>query len=81
GYIHRQPWPGYDENFLQADLVEIAVQINGKVRERLMVPSDLDRAAGEAELPRLPQVQALIGDRQLVKCVFVPGRLLNLVVK
>jgi len=81
GYIHRQPWPDYDENFLQADLVEIAVQINGKVRERLMVPSDLDKAAGEAQLSLLPQVQALIGGKQLVKCVFVPGRLLNLVIK
>ncbi|MDD4081503.1 MAG: class I tRNA ligase family protein, partial [Eubacteriales bacterium] len=81
GYIHRQPWPEYDENFLAADLVEIAVQLNGKVRARLMVPSDMAKEAGEEELPRLPEVQALIGDKQLVKCVFVPGRLLNLVIK
>ena len=79
GYIHAQPWPGYDEQYLVADEVEIAVQVNGKVRLRLMVPSDMGKEAGEEGLPRKPEVLALIGGRQVVKCVFVPGRLLNLV--
>ncbi|MDD4134171.1 MAG: leucine--tRNA ligase [Eubacteriales bacterium] len=81
GFIHRQPWPSFDENFLVADLVEIAVQVNGKVRERLMVSPDMDKQTGEETLPQLPEVQALIRGKKLVKCVFVPGRLLNLVVK
>ena len=81
GYIHQQPWPSFDEKYLVDDQVEIAVQINGKVRAKLMVPSDLTKEAGEAELPGKAEVQALIGDKQVVKCIYVPGRLLNLVVK
>ena len=62
------------------DEVEIAVQINGKVRSRILVPSGLEQGAGEGLLQR-EEVQALIEGRQVLKCIFVPGRLLNLVVK
>ena len=81
GCLYQQPWPEYDGEYLVDELIEIAVQVNGKVKAKLMVPPDMDKAAGEAELPRRPEVQALTGGRQVVKCVFVPGRLLNLVVK
>lgn len=81
GCLCQQPWPEYDREYLVDELIEIAVQVNGKVKARLMVPPDMDKAAGEAELPRRPEVQALTTGRQVVKCVFVPGRLLNLVVK
>ncbi len=81
GFIHQMPWPGFDAAFLTANEVEIAVQVNGKVRAKLMVPSDLGKDAGEEELPKKPEVQALLEGRQIVKYVFVPGRLLNLVVK
>ncbi|HSK69204.1 MAG TPA: leucine--tRNA ligase [Candidatus Limnocylindria bacterium] len=79
GYVHAQPWPSFDEAYLSEDLVEVAVQINGKVRARIMVPADMDKATGERELPGHPEVKALTGGRALAKCVFVPGRLLNLV--
>mgnify|MGYP000988305231 CR=1 FL=1 len=77
-----QGYPGYiyDEAFLVEDEVEIAVQINGKVRSRILVPSGLEQSAGEGLLQR-EEVQALIEGRQVLKCIFVPGRLLNLVVK
>ena len=81
GYLHSQPWPRYDENYLVDDQVEIAVQINGKVRGKLMVPADLDRARGEKELLEAPGVKELIEGKTVVKAIFVPGRLLNLVVK
>ena len=80
GYIHEQAWPSYDEAYLVDDAVEIAVQINGRVRARIMVPSDLGREAGE-ELVRHAQVAPLLEGKQLVKCIYVPGRLLNLVVR
>ncbi len=80
GFVHEQAWPGYDEAFLVEDEVEIAVQINGKVRSRILVPSGLEQGAGEGLLQR-EEVQALIEGRQVLKCIFVPGRLLNLVVK
>ncbi len=81
GCIHEQAWPMHDENYLVDDEVEIAVQINGKIRAKLMVANDLTKQAGEEQLPKAPQVAELIEGRQLVKAIYVPGRLLNLIVK
>ena len=79
--LHHQPWPAWDERYLVADSVEIAIQINGKVRGRIMTPSGMTRDEGLAQLPEREEVQKLIAGRQIVKTVFVPGRLLNIVVK
>ena len=79
--IHHQPWPVWDEAALQKSEVEIAVQINGKVRGRVHVPADLTREAAEKDLPENPEIQRLTAGKQIVKVVFVPGRLLNIVVK
>ena len=79
--IHHQPWPAWDENALVKAEVEIAVQVNGKVRGRIMVPADLTREAAERDLPGNPEVVRMTAGKQLVKVVFVPGRLLNLVVR
>ena len=79
--VYTQPWPTYDEKYLVRDEVEIAVQINGKVKGKLMVPVSLGKEEAQATLPQQEQVKALIGDKQVMKCIYVPGRLLNLVVK
>ena len=63
------------------DEVDIDVQNNGKIRAKLMVDYDLNKQAGEEQLPKAPQVAELIEGRQLVKAIYVPGRLLNLIVK
>ncbi len=81
GYVWQQKWPTYDENALTYDEVEIAVQINGKVRGKLMIPSTLTPESAKTDLPQMEAVQKLVGDQQIVKVVFVPGRLLNIVVK
>ena len=79
--IHHQPWPVWDEAALQKSEVEIAVQINGKVRGRIHIPADLTRESAEKELPENPEVQRLTNGKQIMKVIFVPGRLLNIVVK
>ena len=79
--LHHQPWPVWDERYLVADMIEIAIQINGKVRGKMMTPSGMTREEGLAELPGREEVQKLIAGRQIVKTVFVPGRLLNIVVR
>lgn len=80
GFIHEQAWPQFEENYLKADEVEIAVQVNGKVRARVMVPAGLNKDAGESLLA-LPEVEALLEGRQVIKCIYVPDRLLNLVLR
>ena len=79
--VYTQPWPKYDEKYLVRDEVEIAVQLNGKVKGKLMVPITMTREEAQATLPDSDEVKRLIGDKQIVKCIYVPGRLLNLVVK
>ena len=78
--IYRQQWPEWDEDKLQEATVEIAVQINGKVRGRITVPAGMSREQAERELPQLPEVQRLIAGKTVKKIVCVPGRLLNVVV-
>ena len=79
--VYTQSWPKYDEKYLTRDEVEIAVQVNGKVRGKLMIPITMTRESAQEELPKLPAVQQIVGDRQIVKVIFVPGRLLNIMVK
>ncbi len=79
--LYMQPWPGYDENKLVDDMVEIAVQINGKIKGKFMVSSSLSKQEGEDSLPKSQEVIALLDGKHIVKTIFVPGRLLNLVVK
>ena len=79
--VYTQPWPQYDEKFLVRDEVEIAVQLNGKVKGKLMVPVTMTKEEAQAALPASDEVKRLVGDKQIVKCIYVPGRLLNLVVK
>ena len=76
--IYTQSWPTYDENKLVADEVEIAVQVKGKVRGRIMVPASLGKDDGEKLLEN-ETVKKLVGDAQVKKIIFVPGRLLNIV--
>ncbi len=78
--IYTQPWPEYDEAAMVKDEVEIAIQINGKIRGRIMVPANLTREQADT-LRDHPDVVKAVGDRQIVKFIFVPGHLLNIVVK
>ena len=78
--IYTQPWPAYDPVALIRDEVEIAIQVNGKIKGRIMVPASLTREQGDT-LREHEAVKAAVGDKQIVKFIFVPGRLLNIVVK
>ena len=57
------------------------MQLNGKVKGKLMVPITMTRETAQEELPKQEEVQKHIAGKQIVKCIYVPGRLLNLVVK
>jgi len=73
-------WPTADETALEADLVEIVVQVNGKLRGRISVTADADNdAVGEQALAD-PNVQRFVADKEVRKMIVVPGRLVNIVV-
>ncbi len=74
-------WPEFDESALIKDEVEIVVQINGKVKEKIYVANNLDREALEKVAMDSEKVQALTNGKSVVKVVAVPNKLINIVVK
>jgi leucyl-tRNA synthetase len=79
--VHLEPWPAYDEDVARAETVEIVVQINGKVRDRLDVPAGITAPEMEQFALASDKVQALIAGKQVAKVIPVPGKLVNIVVK
>ncbi len=73
-------WPACDEKAMIRQTVEIALQVNGKVRGKLEIPADLAKDAAEAYFAGNDEVKKLLGGKEIKKLVFVPGRLLNIVV-
>jgi len=77
----KTPWPKYDAALAKEEELEIPVQINGKLRSRIVVPADatedfvLERALADEK------VQSAIAGKQIVKTIFVPGKLVNFVVR
>lgn len=80
GHLYNTPWPTYDEAAIVRDEVEVAVQINGKVRIRIMVSSALKPEQAQEELLARSDIQELIAGKAVRKFIFVPGRLCNIVV-
>jgi len=81
GSVHTQKWPSYEEAATQQDEVEIVLQINGKVRDKIRIASSLDREAMQAAALAQPRVQELTAGKQIVKVICVPKKLVNIVVK
>ena len=81
GLLSLAPWPEYDEAKTVDDEVEIVVQINGKIRDKAMVPADLDRNGLTELAMNSEKIQALTEGKEIIKVLAVPGRLINIVVK
>ena len=81
GFVCQQPWPAYDESKTVADTIQMAVQVNGKLRANIVVPADADNDAIVAAAQADPKVQKFTDGMALVKSIVVPKRLVNLIVK
>ncbi|MBQ2747536.1 MAG: leucine--tRNA ligase [Firmicutes bacterium] len=79
--IHNEAWPAFDESALVKDEVEIVVQLNGKIKEKLNVSTGLDKAAFEEVVLSNDSVKAHLEGKTIVKVISVPGKLINIVVK
>lgn len=79
--IDKQEWCGYDEALCVEDQVEIAVQINGKVKAKLTVQAGLDKEALVQTALENGEVKRLIDGKQMIKSIGVPDKLVNIVVK
>ena len=77
----RQPWPQYDPALAKEDEIEMAVQVNGKVRSRIIVPADAEEAQIRETALADEKIKAAIAGKDIVKVLVVKGRLVNIVVK
>ena len=79
--IAFEPWPTYDPAQLVEDVVEIVVQINGKVKAKLNISVDADKDSVIAQAKQEQNIAALIDGKTVVKEIYVPKKLVNIVVK
>ena len=81
GVIAYEPWPVFDPALLVEDSIEMPVQVNGKLRDRINVPRDADRAAIEELALASEKIAAFKEGKSVKKVIVVPGKLVNLVIK
>ncbi|HEY72237.1 MAG: leucine--tRNA ligase [Anaerolineaceae bacterium 4572_32.2] len=78
--VHQQSWPAFDADLAADEVITLIVQINGKLRARIEAPADItEEAAREAALSD-ENIRRHIGDKEIRKVIYVPGRLVNIVV-
>jgi leucyl-tRNA synthetase len=75
-----EPWPKADPSLLKADTIEVPVQVNGKLRSKLVVAADSDEKTLEAAALADEKVKAFIGGKQIKKVIVAKGKLVNVVV-
>ncbi len=81
GTLAYEPWPAWDESLLEEDTVEIPVQVQGKLRGKVVVPKDASPEAIIAAAKADPKIQPHLENRQVLKEIYVPGKMVNFVVK
>ena len=81
GFLSVHKWPEYDDEKTVDDEVEIVVQINGKIKDKLMISAGLDKDGTLEAAMASEKIKNLIDGKEIVKTIAVPGKLVNIVVK
>jgi len=80
GMIGTEPWPQADPSLLVSDTITVIVQVNGKLRDKLELPADADEAVAREAALASEKVQGFIDGKTIRRVIYVPGRLVNVVV-
>ena len=78
--IHRQPWPGYDEALAKEDEITLVIQVNGKVRDRVTVSADVSEKKAKEIALASEAAARYLGEGEPREIIFVPGKLINIVI-
>jgi len=78
--IHQQPWPVFDAEAAEEDRIEIPVQVNGKLRDKIVVPASAGEEEIQAAALAAKGVQKYLANGEARKVIYVPGRLVNIVI-
>jgi len=79
--IHNQAWPKWDAALAKEDEITLVVQVNGKLRDRITVPASISEAAAKEAAQSSDKVQAFLTGKSVAQVIYVPGKLVNLVVR
>lgn len=79
--IHTTDWPGYDESLTRDETFTLVVQVNGKMRERIEVPAETSEHIIRAIVLENTRVASFIGESTVQKIIYIPGKLINIVVR
>jgi len=79
--IHNQSWPAWDKELAREDEITLVVQVNGKLRDRLQVPADVTEERAKELALASARVRTHTDRKQLLRVIYVPGRLVNVVVR
>jgi len=79
--IHNQSWPEWDEALARDEEITLVVQVNGKLRDRIMVPASITEAEARQIALERQRVKAYLEGKEITDIIYVPGRLVNLVVR
>ena len=79
--VHLQPWPQWNETLAAEEMITVVVQINGKVRDKFEAPADIEEQAAIQQALTSPRVARFLDGKEIVKAIYVTGKLVNIVVK
>jgi len=79
--IFKSTWPVYDEKLIKDEIVNLVVQVNGKLRATIFVPTEITQDEAVKLAQENENVKKYLIDKEVAKIIFVPGKLLNMVVK
>ncbi len=79
--IHNQSWPKWDKELAKDEEITLVVQVNGKLRDRITVSASISEAEARDLATSQERVKPYLVGKQLEKIIYVPGRLVNIVVK
>jgi leucyl-tRNA synthetase len=79
--LYNAEWPAYDESALAKDEIEVIVQVNGKLKDKLLLPNNSSKEATEEAARGLEKVKEATEGKNIVKVIVVPNKIVNFVVK
>ncbi len=79
--LYAVRWPEYDPKALIKDEVEVIIQINGRLKDKITLPNNTDKEVTEKAAMELEKVKDALSDKQIVKTIFIPNKIVNFVVK
>lgn len=78
--IHNQPFPVWNESLAAEEVITLVIQVNGRLRDHLLVPANITESEATTKALEKPNVQKFVEGKQIKRVIFVPGRLINVVI-